>query len=583
MLKKISVLIAAFIFIALLMCHEGLPDYTKLQQETMENDISDEPSERFLDIYATAGEAASARTKLFLKDNRAYLFLASYMQPDEIVLSFDDNAYAVSINGEHIANGDSLRDDQLKGCIEVNSVSYPFECLKSENVPAFFIYTDKGSTSEIDSDITKSDRGLFIGFDEAGNEDNSGYISKLKARGNSSFQADKKTYRIKLEKKAALFGMNSEKSFILQANAYDNTNIRNILAYDLARKLGISFTPDLRTVDLYIDDEYRGNYIILESIKVGSNRVNIDKQGSYLFETVHREDRLKEGNEAFLCGGKVFLQINYPQKPTDAQYEYALKHMNMLDGRIKDLGREDSLEELSAYMNLDSFAREYLMDFISNDIDSGNYSTFYYYDGSDHLVHAGPVWDYDKAWGNELKKNGRPDFDFYSCSWPQLLSDNQEFRNTINDIWTEERDNIYALMDEGLIQADIIRASYEMDIARNGAMGSQSVNEGSLDDNVKWLLGYIDKRLELFESVNKEPEMWCQVYIREIGESKFWIRKGEAFGDDRILYLKKLYHSDSFLLPDGSPVTEATIFNENSIVFPEAEYDELVKEYNDGK
>ena len=60
----------------------------------------------------------------------------------------------------------------------------------------------------------------------------------IKGRGNSSwFNAPKKSYTIKFEKKQKFLGFASNKSFALIANYFDKTLLRNITAYSLAKKV----------------------------------------------------------------------------------------------------------------------------------------------------------------------------------------------------------------------------------------------------------------------------------------------------------------------------------------------------------
>lgn len=55
----------------------------------------------------------------------------------------------------------------------------------------------------------------------------------------------KKPYKIKLDKKADLFGMGKNKHWVLLANYYDNSLVRNRLTYYLGRKLGMEYTPNV--------------------------------------------------------------------------------------------------------------------------------------------------------------------------------------------------------------------------------------------------------------------------------------------------------------------------------------------------
>ena len=117
----------------------------------------------------------------------------------------------------------------------------------------------------------------------------------IKGRGNSSwFNAPKKSYTIKFEKKQEFLGFASNKSFALIANYFDKTLLRNITAYSLAKKFftKMSWAPSAKTVNLFIDGVYQGLYSAVESVKIAKNRVNIPDISDFVSsqETTNFED-----------------------------------------------------------------------------------------------------------------------------------------------------------------------------------------------------------------------------------------------------------------------------------------------------
>ena len=102
----------------------------------------------------------------------------------------------------------------------------------------------------------------------------------IKVRGNSTSVADKKTFNISFSKAKNVFGMGKAKKWSLLANAFDKSLIRNRLAMEFATSLGLKYTSKSTYVDLYINDVYYGNYLLIESVEVGENRVDIKSDGS---------------------------------------------------------------------------------------------------------------------------------------------------------------------------------------------------------------------------------------------------------------------------------------------------------------
>ena len=95
--------------------------------------------------------------------------------------------------------------------------------------------------------------------------DYNGRLTQIKGRGNSTWAAQKKPYRIKLKNKTSLIdGSDANKKWVLLANSGDPILIKDYTVKKMAMKLGLYNTPDVCFVDLYYDGEYRGNYTLGE-------------------------------------------------------------------------------------------------------------------------------------------------------------------------------------------------------------------------------------------------------------------------------------------------------------------------------
>ena len=97
---------------------------------------------------------------------------------------------------------------------------------------------------------------------------------EIKGRGNSTWQADKKPYKIKLDTKTNLLGMGKNKHWVLLSNPYDSSLSRNKLIYDLAADMGLD-TMSCQWVDVVLNGKVVGNYLLCEHVRVGDTRVDI--------------------------------------------------------------------------------------------------------------------------------------------------------------------------------------------------------------------------------------------------------------------------------------------------------------------
>ena len=516
---------------------------------------------------------------LFIKDQKAYFFFPAFAAVDHFRLFYDEDCYdRVMIDSQVVDNGAEIFFDEPPKQIELvfsgerggGRKSYELDCMWSENIPAIFIDTARMDIAQIDADKLAEDDGYIRIITSDGSTDYQGGFDMIRARGNSSFQAEKKSYRLKLTQRASLLGMEPDKSWILQANAYDNTNLRNTLASEIARDCGMPYTPQSCAADLYINGSYNGSYLLMQPVKTGTGHVDIEGDDSYLLEVFHDPGRLEEEGEGFyfMCGSEVFMKVHYPEQPSEAQKTYIDKHMNRMDSLISGLKKDDTLEEASAYLDIEGFADSYLFDFITNDIDAGNFSTFYFIDGRDHLIHPGPIWDYDKAWGNEKKKNSPVDFNAYSNRWPGLMYENSSFRDRVRERFMAVSESLESLLESGIDDmAGVIRASWEMDRIRYGNLSAQSVDEGGFEANLEQLKDYMRKRYELL-SDTLFHEDHVRVFMKSRSGRFFWLKRGASLGEDRLAFIRRLYGCEGFYDLQGLPVDAARSFEEDVIIAP---------------
>ncbi|MBO4356003.1 MAG: CotH kinase family protein [Clostridia bacterium] len=153
------------------------------------------------------------------------------------------------------------------------------DCPENDGLPVIYIETNdkKPITSKTEYKAAKMTIALNDMFADCRNyyTDNVGKI-QIRGRGNSTWTGNnvKHSYRLKLDKKSDLFGFGASKHWILLANYYDPTYLRNKMAYDLSNAIGM-WSPESTWVVLYFNGSYAGIYQLCESIRVSKERVDI--------------------------------------------------------------------------------------------------------------------------------------------------------------------------------------------------------------------------------------------------------------------------------------------------------------------
>jgi len=104
----------------------------------------------------------------------------------------------------------------------------------------------------------------------------------IEIRGSSSQMFPKKSYGFETSNQAGedvdfqILGLPEEEDWILYAPYSDKTLIRNVLTFSLAKPLG-HYTSRCRFVELFLNEEYQGIYVLMEKIKREDTRVDIAK------------------------------------------------------------------------------------------------------------------------------------------------------------------------------------------------------------------------------------------------------------------------------------------------------------------
>lgn len=274
-----------------------------------------------------------------------------------------------------------------------------------------------------------------------------GDLTHIKTRGNSTFKEKKKPFNIKFPQKQAFFGLDRGRSFVLLANACDESHIRNAIALDLARAMGIP-APRYAYLSLYINGTYWGLYQITNKVRVSKDALditNLDKRnewfnpkpleeyewygagrkkqaiqrmgvlfdndpdditGGYLIDNTGTQVPYQRSFSGFVSNACDNIRLISPKYASPREVNYIANLYNEMesavlasDGICPETGRH-----YSEYLDLESFARYYLLNELLLNWDGG-WASFLMYkdiDSVDPKFYAGPAWDYDRTLDNSF-------------------------------------------------------------------------------------------------------------------------------------------------------------------------------------
>lgn len=248
----------------------------------------------------------------------------------------------------------------------------------------------------------------------------------IRGRGNSTWDKPKKPYTITFNEKQSILGMAEAKKWVLLANYLDRTLIRNAVAFEIAKKTNLEWTPSGKFTEVFLNGKFLGNYFICEKIQINKNRLNINKD-SYLLEFDANYD------EEFKFKTPIKnlpVNIKNPDIPSEAQLAYITAYIDTIEcilyGKYQNLVIED-------YLDLQSFADFFIVfELTENGEPLHPKSVFMYNDTG--LLKAGPVWDFD--WGTFIEKNVNG-WRINNALWYNALFKNQAFKKKLQDNWTQ--------------------------------------------------------------------------------------------------------------------------------------------------
>lgn len=515
---------------------------------------------------------------LFRQQEQAYFFLPSFADAGTLTWRYDEGEYTLTLGTGQVHNGD--RCMLLPGQSETltytkrgqEAQTCSLTLMQSDTLPAVFIETDSSSMAYLNEDKTHEEAGSFLCVLADGRVDSAGRLGKVSGRGYSSFNAPKKSYGIRFAAATDVLGMGHAKKWVLQANAYDLSRMRNRVIYSLAREMGVPFAVDCAYADVYFNGEYAGNYLLCERVEVGRERIGI-KDGCLLegvFES--RVDEEKEYN-TFLNSKAGWYEVKYPKNISDEKLEEMQELLDETAYLIEQSDSPEAYERLKSLVDIESFIQMFLLDELSNEADLNRASTFYF-TADDGKLYAGPVWDYDRSLGN-VKSADYELLDCFTVGLGEKLFQSPYFQKDVADSYNARYRELISAYEASFIQEqkEQIDASIAMDTVR---WGDESVNKYTIfndacqtfDEGTAYLKAYFGIRYQLIDDILNTPGKYHQVefvnssVVSEYVSQRFWVLHGAYIPEDVMAYLAGRYESDVWLYEDGREYQAAPVMED---------------------
>ncbi len=431
-------------------------------------------------LYAHATDIATdseAWVKWYEKDNKMYFFMPTATNKNTLQI-YNPYTDTVSFNSTTIYSGQKgtiSYEENKEYNVKIGSKTYKTIIMRSDTEAAVFInnpaaFDGKDLWTYLTDNKENEAKGSGAILDDKGNLDNT-TVKKIKGRGNTSWDADKKGFNITYDDAVKVGTMQKCKKFSIISNFQDASLTRNRLLYDLSDEIGVPYASDSRFMEFYVNGEYMGNYQMCEKVDVGKNTLMPDIDDEDYLNYVNGTTTAFE----FVC--------EIDSNPSDDDFTVRASNGNNLTMKAPELSSSDTgyqkvqrfikakydvmwnkvsgnASDVNDYIDIESLAQVYLINELGKNWDAGAGSFFLVYkpdENGKYKFYASPVWDYDNSLGNakgvegDLNRLGIKDYE-EPTGWfakykngyrgPNFLSETVDYCDALDEmiptVWFEQ-------------------------------------------------------------------------------------------------------------------------------------------------
>lgn len=438
------------------------------------------------------------------------------------------------------------------------------EVVAVTDVPAISIDLPEGYTldelnatkDEIPADPDSEPHSLLDLVDPANAANNlvDATLEEIKGRGNFTWRLAKKPYQIKFDSSTPVLGMEPAKTWILLANHADPSLLRNKVAYDLAAEFGIAGSPDSRFVDLTVEGEFLGSYLLTEKVEVKANRLELADPGGILLELDNNYGLEEDFHFTTTRSNTLFVlkdaveDVEDPLSPPLAEaYADIQDYLAELETYL--YAPDPDWSKISAMIDVESFIKYYFVFEVAENPEITQSSVYFWRDGPNDVLHAGPIWDFDSAFAEYVTETlgGDPRQDYVKNAqllrnkgngWYIQLFRNPEFVRAANELFDAElQPKIDALPAKIDAYAAAMPLSAKANFERWNVLGQPSVfNGGHIIANtwqgeVDYLRDWVERRVAYLDSAYGagNPFVTYAAHVAKVGWQP-WLTQGQIAG-----------------------------------------------------
>jgi hypothetical protein len=222
---------------------------------------------------------------------------------------------------------------------------------------------------------------------------------KIRGRGNTTWTFPKKPYKFEFDSKIELLGLPAGKEWVLIANYLDGSLMLNSMAFKIGELVQLPYTNHAIPVDVWLNNQYQGSYILTEQIEIKENRIDIGNDGLLL----SLDQIIEPTDQSFYSSNyKLPVIIKHPKTLNPSQFTSIKADFEKLEKAILDPNfPNNNYEQL---LDTESFAKYFLVYMFTSNEEINHPKSTYIYKTNNGKYTMGPIWDFDWAFSFEERQ-----------------------------------------------------------------------------------------------------------------------------------------------------------------------------------
>ena len=281
-------------------------------------------------------------------------------------------------------------------------------------------------------------------------------LARVRVRGNSSRHFIKLGYSLNFVDETdanvshSVMGMDPHHEWVLHGPILDKTLIRNYVWYNVAGEV-MDYAPNVRFCEAFINGEYMGLYLMVESVTAGDNdsrlQLSINRKNNtftgYCLRVDDGSNEIKDLNTfsmySYQTEGVVDSVYPGTSNLTPEMKARIQKDFSAFERILYSGDYNDPRYGYEAYIDVDSFVDYFILNEFSSNYDAGARSTYIYKEV------GGPyklcVWDFNSALDNYQEQAVDPEmFRLQNRVWFNALIQDGRFTERVIQRYRELRE-----------------------------------------------------------------------------------------------------------------------------------------------